>query len=295
MAEGHAVDAAYGAHAARIPAGALRVSPAALDLADPDSVETVFRRSHPDVVVHAGAMADVGACQRDPERARRINTLATRELALLCRIAGARLVFLSTDQVFRGEPGHAPYREYDDTDPVNIYGHSKLDAEAAILASRASATILRIGLVYGFSPSGDRSALEQLLGAARRGETATMFTDEFRTPVLAEDVALAVSELLFDEAAPLLHIAGPNRLSRHEFALAVARAFKLDPGFIRAAQAAELDLPAPRPRDVSLDTRSARAALKRVPRSVPVALQQLARTGAGGQATTREPPGDAAF
>ena len=283
--EGHEVDAAFCAHPERLPAESPCVRPVAMDLGDPDSIVEVFRRCRPEVVVHAAAMADLGACQRDPERARRINLLATRELALLCRIAGARLVFLSTDQVFSGDPdasgARPPYREHDEVGPITVYGRTKADAEDAIGASRASASVLRLGLVYGFSPAGGRSALEQLLDAAQRGETVTMFTDEFRTPVCAQDVAFAVCELLFDEAAPLLHIAGPDRLSRHDFALVVADAFGLasgDPeGFIRAALASEVDLPTPRPRDVSLDTRSARAALKRVPRSTSVALKQLAR------------------
>ena len=97
-----------------------------LDLAEPDSLRRAFDRVRPDAVVHAGAEALPDPCERDPERARKVNAEAARVLADLCAASGARLIHFSTDLVFDGKKGW--YGEDDAVNPLSVYGRTKLAA-----------------------------------------------------------------------------------------------------------------------------------------------------------------------
>ena len=244
-----------------------------IDLADASFIGLVDRVS-PDAIVHTAAMADIRTCEHQPDLARRINVEATQLLAQWCAERGARFIFISTDQVFDG--GRSWSREDDPANPIHVYGQSKFEAEAAIDTLNSRSTIARLSLVYGHSP-GRRSASEQIVGALRAGERPKLFTDEYRTPIFVEDVASAIVELLHAaKALPIIHLAGPDRVSRFEFGLAVAGAFGLDASQIDGLRQDEVDLQPPRPKDLSLDTSLARRLLRTPLRPVHAGLYALA-------------------
>ena len=184
-----------------------------------------------------------------------------------------------TDQVFDGRRGH--YVESDRPSPINAYGRTKAEAERTVSGAGPSATVLRLGLVFGWSPQGTRSCLEQVVHALGRGERPRLFTDEFRTPVSAGDVASAVAELLPRTDVPLLHLGGPQRLSRYDFGVLVARAFGFDPARLVPVRQADLELGTRRPADVSLDCRLARSVLRDPPRGLHEELEALVSSGDG--------------
>ena len=103
-----------------------------VELTAPASLRELFRRSRPEVVVHLAAMADVGACERQPEVAAAVNIDATSAIAGLCRRHGAGLVFVSTEYVFDGLRGL--YAEDDTPNPNTHYGRTKLAAEQTVAA-----------------------------------------------------------------------------------------------------------------------------------------------------------------
>ncbi len=137
--------------------------------------------------------------------------------------SGARIVFLSSDQVFDGRCGG--YVESDPPNPIHVYGRTKLAAEQAIAEAGPSATVLRLSIVFGPSPQGNRSCSEQILRALERGSRPRLFDDEFRTPIFAADIGSAISELVLRQDVGLLHLGGPDRVSRYELGVAVAKAF----------------------------------------------------------------------
>jgi dTDP-4-dehydrorhamnose reductase len=281
LAAGHEVVGTHCAQPDRL-AALNGVEPAQLELADPVSVRSVFESAGPEVVVHCAAMPDLGPCQQAPELARRCNTQATIELARLTADRRGRFVFLSTDQVFDGEA--SLYAEEDEPNPLHVYGQTKLDAEQAVLELQSDAWVIRTALVYGQSPSGKRSASEQVVNKLRAGEVLRLFTDEYRTPIYIEDAAAAIeccaltpSRAVGSKATPgdrMLHIAGPDRVSRYEFGVAVARAAGLDHGVIHAAKQADVALPLPRPKDLSMRIERLRVALGQTPRSLAEGLAQ---------------------
>lgn len=244
-----------------------------MDLEAPEAVAEAVGAARAAIVIHAAAIGDPRKCEAEPERAQRINVQGTEAIVEGCRRSGARLVFLSTEQVFDG--AGAPYGEEAEPRPLHEYGRTKAAAERATAALGDRGVIARVSLVYGRSAAEGRSASEQVLGALRRGERPRLFVDETRTPVHVEDVASAIVELVEMDAPPaVLNLAGPERVSRYDFGVALARAHGLDERMIDAAkQSGGAFVPA-RPRDLSLRTDLARQILKRPPRSLAATIAE---------------------
>ncbi|HEB60477.1 MAG TPA: SDR family oxidoreductase [Phycisphaeraceae bacterium] len=233
-----------------------------LDLKDPRSIENTFHKVQPDILIHAAAMPDLMPAENDPQSAFRINVSASQEFAGLCTRHNTRMFFFSTDQVFDGEKGN--YRETDPVNPVHVYGKTKAEAERLLLASEADVTVLRLALAYGKSPSGSRSGSEKIIRALQRKERIRLFTDEFRTPIYIEDAAAAVAEMVTAPAGSLprlMHLAGPTKVSRYEFGMAVAEAAGEDSSLIDPALQKDVSLPIRRPRDLSMDISLLRSVL----------------------------------
>lgn len=271
---GHDVTGAFHRHGGRL--GLIRGVKrwVRLDLASDSSIEDVFGLESFDAVVRAAAVSDLRACEQDPTRAVRINVQGTAQLAALCQESGARIVFLSSDQVFDGRRGG--YVESDPPHPIHVYGRTKLAAEQAIAVAGPSAAVLRLSIVFGPSPQGNRSCSEQILGALERGSRPRLFVDEFRTPIFAADIASAISELVLRQDVGLLHLGGPDRVSRYELGVAVAKAFGYDPALLEPVRLADLDLQPARLPDLAFDTRRARAVLHNPPRRLDELLEALA-------------------
>lgn len=212
----------------------------------------LLERYSPDVVVHAAALGDVDKCEEDPALCHRINAVATREIAKWCAKRGAKLVYLSTDYVFPGDRGF--YREEDPPRPVNYYGLTKLLGEEAVLA--AGGAVVRVAWIYGFGPGRQnfgRAVVEKLA----RGEEVRAVADQWGSPTLNTLIAEAVEKVVDRDVTGVLHAAGP-RMSRYEFALAIADAFGFPKDLVKPIKLAELSFKAPRPRDSSLVSVKAR-------------------------------------
>jgi len=230
-----------------------------LDLTRLDEVEAFLDRYDPTLLINCAAWPDIDPCESDPEGAERINVELPARMAALCRKSGTLLVHFSTDQVFDGERGG--YTETSPHSPVHVYGRTKAMSEKRVLEADPEAIVARIPLVYGRSWTGIRSASEKLVLAMEREERLGLYTNEYRCPVLSDDVALAVLFLVEAGFSGLIQIAGPERLSRMEFARAVARRFGLDEGKLEPALSGGLSEKPRRPLDLSLDTTLLRSIL----------------------------------
>jgi dTDP-4-dehydrorhamnose reductase len=222
-----------------------------VELTDAAAVTDAFREARPDVVIHAAALARVSDCYRDPDRAHRVNAEGTATLASLAAAAGARLVLVSTDLVFDGERGN--YREEDAPTPTSAYGRSKVAAEQAALAYPGHA-VARVSLLFGPSLVGRPSFFDEQTSALREGRPVTLFRDEWRTPLQLNTAARALVELAFSDYSGLLHVGGPERLSRLEMGQRLAEALGVDGSSIVSSTRAEHAAPEPRPKDTSLDS-----------------------------------------
>lgn len=216
------------------------------DLTGQTSVRALWERHRPAVIIHCAALSRTGACESDPVRARRINVEATWHLAEVAR--DIPFIFLSSDQVFDGAKGQ--YVETDDVHPLNVYGRTKAEAEQVVLANPGH-SVIRVALTAGTSSTGDRSFVEDMLRAATRGATLTLFTDEFRCPIPAGPLARAIWELVERQRPGLYHLGGQERLSRWEIGELIAGWYpELQPA-IRPGSVADY-LGPPRPPDLSM-------------------------------------------
>ncbi len=230
-----------------------------LDIGDPEAARAAARESAPDVILNPAAMTNVDACEARRDEAWRANALGPRRLAELAREKGARLLHVSTDYVFPGDEAQpGPYREGAPTRPINYYGVSKLGGDQAVeqvCGGHAPYAIVRTALVYG--TGGRSNFVTWLAGELAAGRRVRIVRDQFNTPTLADDLAGLLLWLAGDgrsQNAPtgVYHGAGPDRVGRHEWALAIAERFGLDASLIDWVTTAELNQPAPRPRESGL-------------------------------------------
>lgn len=227
-----------------------------VDLTDAAAALRAFHAAKPGAVIHCAAMAAIADCARDPERARRVNVEATATLARLAATHGARLVHVSSDLVFDGEA--APYTEDAPPAPTSIYGKTKADAETAALSAgdAGDAVVARVSLLYGPTRTGRRGFFDAMADALRTPEGAPLrlFEDEWRTPLSLRRAAQALHLLASSDVTGIVHVGGPERMSRLEMGRRLGAVLGISDARIepapRGSAAGE-----PRPRDVSLDSR----------------------------------------
>ncbi|MGC9227568.1 dTDP-4-dehydrorhamnose reductase [Caldivirga sp.] len=208
----------------------------------------LIRQYKPNVVIHMAAMGDVDGCEINTEQCYRLNVEVTRNVAKGAYAVGARLIYLSTDYVFDGSRGM--YRESDAPRPINYYGLTKLLGEEAVLAM--SGTVVRVAWIYGLGP-GKPNFGKTVVEKLSRGEEVRAIVDQWGSPTLNTLIAEVMAKLLGREFEGILHAAGP-RLSRFEFAKAIAEYFSFPTSLIKPIYMRDISYKAPRPRDSSLDS-----------------------------------------
>ena len=206
-----------------------------VEITDDSALESLFRDSNPEVVVHLAAMADVGTAESQPEEATAVNVDATAAIARLSRQYSARLVFVSTEYVFDGIRGF--YREDDEPAPATHYGLTKWQAEQAVAELAQGSSILRTSIVYGWPAPGGRNFVPFLLDRLRTGHAYHGPTGVLRTPVYVKHLVDGIAALVEDDYPGTHHVAGRDWVSMHDFAAAVAETFNLDSRLVISADA----------------------------------------------------------
>lgn len=218
-------------------------------LAELDALRAAVLEFQPHYVIHTAAMTSVADAYARPQEAELLNTQATLALAEATAARGGRFLFTSTDMVFDGDG--APYAEGDAPTPPSVYGRTKVAAEAAIRPLARTLSV-RVPLMFGLPATGRPSTFAGQLAALRSATPVKLFTDEFRTPLWNQDAADALVRLALSELTGLIHVPGPERLSRYEMIARVAQA--IGAGSAALEPISRLSIPGAekRPADLSL-------------------------------------------
>jgi dTDP-4-dehydrorhamnose reductase len=221
-----------------------------LDVCDSLAVEQGCDLFRPDVIIHT-------AFQFQGDNLWQVNAKGAQAIALAATQLGARLIHMSSDVIFAGLDNDGDALSYDEhalPDPVNVYGKSKADAETLVHEGCPSAAIVRTSLIYGFTRMDRHTRFVLDIADGKRGDR--LFRDEFRCPIVVEDLAALLLELAEDSYQGVLHVAGEDCVSRHEFGVLLAQVYGRDPSSLGSALSSELAQP--RPRNCALNTQRVR-------------------------------------
>ena len=252
-----------------------------LDITDEGQVHEVLELTKPDVVIHTAAMTNVDQCESEKEACWAQNVKAVEYLVDACRKQDVFLLHLSTDFIFDGADG--PYDEEAEANPLSFYGWSKYAAEKVLINSGTFAApvrwaIARTVLVYGIAYDMSRSnIILWVKKSLEEGKNIKVVTDQWRTPTLAEDLAVGCFLIADQEAEGIFNISGKDLLTPYEMALMTADYFELDKSLIAQADSTTFTQPAKRPARTGFILDKPRKTLGYEPRSFREGIEILAR------------------
>lgn len=217
-----------------------------LDISNASAVERILRTARPQVVINCAAWTDVDACESDPAHAERANSLGPELLAKSCREVAASLITISTDYVFDGTK-QGFYTQRDQPNPISVYGRSKLAGERRAQAAWARTIVVRSGYIFG---DGGKNFLSTIVERGRSGARVMAIDDMVGTPTYACDLAERLRRLAEIDLPGIYHVVNAGEgASFHEFARVALGTAGCDSSAIQAVSLADLNRPAPRPRN----------------------------------------------
>ncbi|MFF7061217.1 dTDP-4-dehydrorhamnose reductase [Pseudomonas sp. NPDC008258] len=234
------------------------------DLTDLDAIAATIRALRPDIIVNAAAYTAVDGAENEAQLARRINADAPGVLAQQAAAIGAWLIHYSTDYVFDGS-GSLPWSEDAPTHPLSVYGCTKRDGEAAVLASGTRALIFRTSWVYA---ARGQNFAKTMLRLATEREALNVVADQFGAPTGAELIADVTAHVMSQistrddarELAGIYHLAAAGETNWHGYAQFVLEhagrqgwPLKVAAEQIGAIRTEDYPLPAARPRNSRLN------------------------------------------
>jgi dTDP-4-dehydrorhamnose reductase len=244
-----------------------------VNIADFQELKQLFDSIQPSAIIHTAALSQPNFCQNNPEVSHAINVRASCNIAELCAENSVRYAFTSTDLVFDGK--NAPYQEIDAVNPVNLYGEQKALAEQEILGRYPSSAVCRMPLMFGNSTPTATSFMQGFMQSLNDGKDINLFIDEFRTPASANTAAKGIL-LALEQVCGMIHLGGRERVSRYDFGRLMAEVFQLSTVGLKSCRQKDVQMSAPRPADVSLDSSKA-FALGYDPLPIKQELQEIAK------------------
>ena len=220
------------------------------DVSDRNRLWQDVKDASPDFIIHAGSFTWVDACETEREKAWQVNVEGTKNVALICRELGIKMIYLSTDYVFDGRFG--PYTEDDEPCPLSFYGKTKFEGEKIVAQLLNDFIIARTTVLYGWAPGVRRNFVTWLIDNLKKTKKVPVVTDQFGTPTLADDLAESLLFLYEKNGRGIYNTAGSELIDRFHFALKIAEVFDLDFCMIEKTTSDSFQQPAPRPLNAGL-------------------------------------------
>jgi dTDP-4-dehydrorhamnose reductase len=213
-----------------------------LDITNFDQVKQVISEVNPDVVIHAAAYTKVDLAESEPDQAFLINAYGTRNVAVASEAVGAKLVYISTDYVFDGTT-NTPYNEFAPTNPLGVYGKSKLAGEQFVRDLHSKFFIVRTSWVYG---KHGNNFVKTMLKLAQERDELMVVHDQVGCPTYTIDLGNCILELIQTEKYSVYHVSNSGHCSWYEFAKAIFEEAGIKVK-VRACTTRDFPRPAPRP------------------------------------------------
>lgn len=214
-----------------------------VDIRSREQLRACFARCRPEWTVLAAAYTDVDGCESNSKHAHEVNAAGAENVALECKEAGSRLLFVSTDYVFDGMK-LLPYETGDKINPLSVYGRSKAEGESRVREALPDACVVRTSWLFG---ANGRCFPNTILDAAARGKALSVVDDQIGRPTYNRDLARAMIALCEAGARGTVHAANSGSCSWFEFAYHLIRAAGFTDLKVEAIPTTKLSRPAPRP------------------------------------------------
>ena len=190
-----------------------------LDITDTDEVLRFGEMNRPDIIINCAGLTNIEECENDISKAYKVNALGARNLSIIARKLEAKLVHISTDDVFDGQ-SKKPYTEFDDTNPLTVYGRSKRAGENYVKEFTHKHFVIRSNWVYGH---GGHNFVNRVLAAAEAGNGLSVASDQFGSPTSAKDLARIILYLIKTNEYGTYHATCQGVCNRYEFAQEVLK------------------------------------------------------------------------
>ncbi len=216
------------------------------DVRDAGAIAEEIHRAKPKFVLHLAAMTDVDGCETNPEEARRINAVGTKNVALACRRCDAVMIYVSTGMVYDGRKD-SPYVEFDPVSPANAYARSKHEGELAIRDLLSRFYIFSTCWLFGGGRD-DKKFVAKVVERARGSRELKAVSDKFGSPTYTADLARGMFGFIESGLYGRYHCVNTGCVSRLEMAREIVTAAGIGNCSLVSVSSDEFPLPAPRPR-----------------------------------------------
>lgn len=218
-----------------------------VDVTEADSVLKFGEMNRPDIIINCAGLTSVMECENNVEKAYKINAVGARNISIVARRIGAKLIHLSTDDVFDGK-SQTPYGEFDTPVPASVYGKSKLAGEQFVKDFAERYFIIRSNWIYGKG----NNFIKKLLELAKEKEVIHVSKESFGSPTSAKELAQFIIHLMESSEYGVYHATCEGTCSRYEFAEEIVKLAGL-PVRIEAVSDEEDELVVQRPTYTVLD------------------------------------------
>ena len=225
------------------------------DVASLDSLDecsSVLVKHQPDIVVHTAGLTNVEECESDPDLAQEVNVDLAKNIAIACSDQGIKLVHISTDHLFSGDQELAT--EESITNPVNIYGETKLLAEQQVLENCKDALVVRTNF-FCWGTKYRQSFSDFILNKLKNNKQSNLFSDVYFTPILVDELVKKTHQLIDSNAIGIFNIVGSERMTKYEFGIKLTKHFNFDSGLINKISINDKSSLVKRPKDMSLSNK----------------------------------------